>query len=46
MADEDLKIAPDNIVEGIELGLNNFIQLGKAPPRQYRVEETSVSKLE
>jgi len=41
-----MKNAPDNIVEGIELGFNNFIHLGKELSRQYRVEETSVSKFE
>ena len=41
-----MKNAPDNIVEGIELGFNNFIHLGKELSRQYRVEETNVSKLE
>jgi hypothetical protein len=44
-ADEDLKISLDNIVEGIESYLNNFIQLEKAPSRQYRLEATTVSKL-
>ena len=46
MADKDLKNALDNIVEGIESDLNNFIHLGKAPSRQYRLEETTMSKLE
>ncbi len=45
MADDDLKNAFDNIVEGIELDLNNFIHLGRAPSRQYGVEETTLSKL-
>jgi len=45
MADEYLKNALDNIVEGLESYLNNFIQLRKEPLRQYRIEETSSSKL-
>ena len=45
-ADVDFKIFLDTIVERIELDFNNFIQLGEAPSRQYRIEETSLSKLE
>jgi hypothetical protein len=44
--DEDLKNSLDNIVEGIESYLNNFIQLRKNPSRQYRFETTTMSKLE
>ena len=46
MADEDLKIALVNIVEGIESYLNNFIRLRENPSRPYWLEETTMSKLE
>jgi hypothetical protein len=45
MADECLKNYLDNIVETINSNLNHFIRLGKESPRQYRIEETSSSKL-
>ena len=43
---EDMKIASDNIVEGMEIDLNNFIRLRKNPSRQYHREETNSSKPE
>ena len=46
MADADIKIALDNPVETIQSDFNNFIQLGKPLSRRYRIEETSLSKLE
>jgi len=44
MADVDFKIYLDTIVERIELDLNNFIQLGESPSRQYRIGESNLSK--
>jgi len=46
MADVDFKIYLDTIVERIESDLNNFIQLEKAPSRQYRIGESNLSKFE
>jgi len=46
LADVNLRIVLDNIVEDIHPYLNNFIQLRKNPSRQYRSEETNLSKLE
>jgi len=45
-ADEDLRTSFDKIVEDIRSYLNNFIELRKKPSRQYRLETTTVSKLE
>ena len=39
------RIGLDNIVEPSDSTVNNFIWLGKESSRQYRIEETSSSKL-